>query len=156
MKKLLVLMVLGLAFIACDYAKESVELNPDLEITWINPIGWYFEDVGPAGPIEVDFVPENSLDSYLTEFIFEYYDMNDNLFYQSEPMPLYAKIEGIVERPDVDTTRILNLYVPADTVVTYLTTNNMHSAKALFKFVFTDELFETTDTSTVWFGFYQF
>ncbi|HEX7320462.1 MAG TPA: hypothetical protein VF399_08930 [bacterium] len=158
MKKLLVLMFLGLAFIACDYAKEAVELNPDIEITWINPIGWYTYpgDSSSAQISDVYFVNENSLDCYLRELIYEYSDVYGSTpFFRSEPFPLYAKVEGIVERPYVDTTIINNLRLPLGHARTHMTDNGTHSVRALLKFVYSDELFEAYDTATVWFGIYM-
>ena len=160
MKKLLVLMVLGLAFIACDYAKESVELNPDIEITWVDPLGVYVVqgDTTSIAPLNtVSFVNENSLDCYLREFIYEFCDAGSNTgFYSSEPFPIYAKVEGIVERPAVDTTKILNLEIPIGPAVSHMTSSGTHSVKTLLKFVYSDEYFETVDTATAWYGIYMF
>lgn len=160
MRKLLVLMVLGLAFIACDYAKESVELNPDIEITWVNPLGAYVTpaDVDTFVSIdEVDFVNENSIDCYLREFICEYCDAASNTpFYTCDPLPLYAKVEGIVERPYVDTVKILNLALATGPAVDHMVDNGTHSVKALLKFVYSDEYMDQIDTATAWFGFYLF
>jgi hypothetical protein len=161
MKKLLVLMVLGLAFIACDYAKESVELAPDIEITSIDPIGISIIVTGPNGGRgdsstinEIRMVAENSVDCYLQELLLQYYDSNDNCFFTSEPIPMYAKIEGIVEHGVVDTTIIENLYLPLDTAVVYLYNNHLHASKVLLQFVAIDEYFDNTDTAKAWFGVY--
>ena len=158
MKKLLVLMVLGLAFLACDYATESVELGPDIEIASINPVGITFI-MGPNGgradsSLKVNIVAENSVDCYLKELLLRYYDSYNTCYFTTEPIPMYAKIEGIVEHGVVDTTIIEDLYIPFDTAITYLYNNSLHASKVLLQFVAIDEYFEKTDTANTWFGIY--
>ena len=99
MKKFLVLLPLIALFIACDYASEAVEVKPDIEIVWMNPLATttYIGDPLTSWPIEeIHFVAENSVDCYLTKMVWEYYDNEDNLFYGPDEVALYAKIEGIV------------------------------------------------------------
>ena len=38
MKKFMILIVLAMIFVACDYASDSLALKPDIEITWVNPL----------------------------------------------------------------------------------------------------------------------
>jgi len=159
MRMLLVIMFLGLTFIACDYAKEATELNPDIEITYMDPMGWYTvpgDTIAFATIEETHFVAENSMDCYLRELIFEYYDKNDNLIFQSEPLALYAKINGKMSPTEADTFILYNVSLPLDTAVTYLTNNHLASVKALLHYVASDEYFDKYDTTTVWFGIYMF
>lgn len=160
MRKFLILLVFALAFIACDYAKEASELKPDIEITYINPLGWYTvlgDTILYATIEEIHFVPENSVDCYLKELVWEYYDVNDNCFFgPTDPLALYGKIEGIVDPCCVDTFILLGVSLPLDTIRTYLQTKNLQSAKALLHFIAVDEYSgDKYDTCTVWFGIYM-
>jgi len=158
MKKFLVLLGIIALFVACDYAKESTELYPDIEITYMNPIGWYTSDgdtVVAATIEQINFVPENSVDCYLTKVIWEYYDEGNNIFYGPEEMSLYLKIEGKVDEGSCsDTFYIYNLQLPLAPVWYHLDAGQ--SAEARLHFVFVDEYWGSrTDTVTAWFGFYM-
>lgn len=158
MKKILVLSLFALMFVACNLAKDSVKLAPDIEITWIDPLGLYL----PVDPVDamiktVDFKPMNSVDAYLKGVVFTYTDAAGNVLYgPTEMLPLYASVPGIVS-PDSDyVVSVLNIYIPrTDSIYTYLVTNNLHSARAQVDFIFTDQYeMNTLDTATAWFGFY--
>jgi hypothetical protein len=159
MKRFLILLAVMVLFIACDYAKESVEMYPDIEITYMYPLGYYTcpADTNISAEIEeIKFVAENSIDCYLKELIWEYIDSNDNTFFTSEPLAMYAKIEGKVDTGGVDTTILKNVYLPLDTVRTYLVKESLHSAKALLHFIAVDEYYGTRyDTCDAWFGIYM-
>lgn len=158
MRKILVLSTLALVFVACNLAKDSVKLAPDIQITWIDPLGNYVAPGGGTTPINyVYFVPMNSVDAYLKGMVFTYYDVNGNVIYgPSEIFPLFAKIDGIVQPDSVDTTIVQNLTIPTDTVANYLVNNNLFSAKAQLDFIFTDQYeMNLLDTATVWFGLYR-
>jgi hypothetical protein len=156
MKKFMILLVLVMIFVACDYAKESLELKPDIEITWINPVAWYTRqgDSLYAAPIdEIYFVAENSIDSYLKEFTIDYYADDTTIFYSVPPVPVYGKIKGIVQPSVVDTFILENIWVPLEPARNYLGPNE--AARALLRFVAIDEIFENTDTAEVWFGIWM-
>ncbi len=147
-----------MVFIACDYAKESAKLKPDIEITYMNPVGWY-TSVGDTTHYavieEIDFVPKNSVDCYLKELIWEYYDVYGNyIFGPTEPMAIYARLEGITDPEAVDTFKLLNISLPLDTVRRYLTSKGLQSAKTMLHFIVTDEYFNSPDTTEAWFGIY--
>ncbi len=158
MKKILVILAIMMVFIACDYAKESAKLKPDVEITYIHPMGWYThtgDSTHYAVIDEIDFVAKNSVDCYLKELIWEYYDKNGNyIFGPAEPLAIYAKIKGITNPEAVDTFKLLNVNLPLDTVRRYLSTKHLQSAKAILHFVVMDEYFKSIDTTDVWFGIY--
>ena len=157
MKKFLVLIPLIALFIACDYASEAVEVRPDIEITWVDPLATTTYDgdtLLTANIEEIHFIAENSVDCYLTKMIWEYYDTDDNLFYGPDEVALYAKIEGIVEPELVDTFILLNVPVPLDPVRDELDMGQ--SAKVLLRFVAVDEYTESEyDTCDAWFGVYM-
>jgi len=156
MKKFMTLILLAMIFVACDYAKDSLELKPDIEITWINPVAWYTwqGDSLYAAPIaEIYFVAENSIDSYLKEFTIDYYADDTLIFYSTPPISVYGKIEGIVQPGVIDTFILENVWVPLGPARDYLGPNE--SAKALLRFVAIDEIFENTDTAEVWFGIWM-
>jgi hypothetical protein len=157
MKKFLVLIPLIALFIACDYASEAVKLKPDIEITWIDPLATTTFDGDSTSYFtiaEIHFVAKNSVDCYLTKMLWEYYDENDYLFYGPDEIPLYAKIEGIVDPSEVDTFIILNIPVFLEPVRDEL--NEGQSAKVLLRFVAVDEYSETEyDTCDTWFGVYM-
>lgn len=156
MKKFIILILLAMIFVACDYASDSLALKPDIEITWIDPVAWYTAagDTTYAATInEIHFVPENSLDSYLKEFTIEYYVDDTSLVYTTAPVPVYGKIEGLVGQTCCDTFKLVGIAVPLDPARNHLSPNE--SAKALLRFVAIDEYFENTDTADVWFGIYM-
>jgi len=154
MKKFLVLLAVAVLFIACDYASESTELKPDVEITWMNPIGWVTSvgDTTPSAEIdEIHFVAENSVDCYLQKMVYEYYTADSNLFYGPTDMPLYAKVVGRTDPYDVDTSKVLNVPVPLAPIRSTIPSGE--AAQVLLHFIFIDEYWgENYDTVTVWFG----
>ena len=160
MKKFLVLLATAVFFIACDYATENVGLSPDVECTYMNPIGWYVslgDTLNTAGPIEFHFVPETSIDCYLTNMRWEYVDAGGARIGGPYEMALYMKIEGKIEdAPECcDTFKLYNISLPLGPVVSHLSPGQ--SAEALIDFVFVDEyLGDKYDTASVWFGFHMF
>jgi hypothetical protein len=158
MKKLMTVMMLVLIFLACDYAKESLKLKPDIEVTYLNPVAWSTftgDSLLNATIDEIHFVSENSLDSYLTEFYLEYYRMDDTLpfFGPTSPVAIYGKIPGIVNPAVVDTFILLGVPVPLLPVISNLEPNE--TARVLLHFVAVDEYFEKSDTATIWFGIWK-
>jgi hypothetical protein len=157
MKKFMALALLVVIFLACDYAKESLELKPDIEVTWINPVAWVTfpgDTIDAAMIEEIHFVARNSIDSYLKEFTLEYYHDDTVLFFgPSDPIAIYGKIEGIVNPAIVDTFVLLGVPVPLGPARDYLGPNE--AARVLLRFVAFDELFEETDTTDVWFGIWM-
>jgi len=160
MKRFLVLLGAVAMFIACDYASDSVDLYPDIEITFIDPIAEYVTKAETLGGttelIEVHFVPENSVDCYLTKCIWEYYDAGGGLIYGPDEIALYLKIEGRVgtgEDECCDTFEVHNLTFPTEPIADHLEYGE--SAEARLHFVFVDEYWGSRyDTATVWYGFY--
>jgi hypothetical protein len=156
MKKFMILILLAMIFVACDYAKDSLELKPDIEITWINPVAWYTwqgDSTYAAEISEIYFVAENSIDSYLSEFTIDYYSDDTTIFYSVPPVAIYGKIEGIAQQGVVDTFILENIWVPLEPVRNNIGTNE--AARALLRFVAVDEIFENTDTAEVWFGIWM-
>ena len=157
MKKILVFLALVIMFIACNYATESIGLNPDIEITYLNPIGWitYPGDTTPWAVIEeIHFVAENSIDCYLTKMIWEYYDENNTMFFGPSEISLYAKIEGIVEPGCCDTFILYGIPVPLRPVYNHLSADQ--SARVLLHFVAVSEYDSgLLDTATAWYGIYM-
>lgn len=157
MKKFLVLLIAVVLFIACDYTKEGLELKPDVEITYMNPIAWYTGvlDTTPVATIaEIYFVAENSIDCYLEKLVWEYYDENDSIFFGPDEIALYGKIEGIVDPAAADTFILLNIQLPLAPVRNHLSAGE--AAQALLHFIVVDEYWgDRYDTVTVWFGFYM-
>jgi hypothetical protein len=156
MKKFMILILLAMIFVACDYATDSLKLKPDIEVTWIDPLAWptWAGDSTYAAMVnEIHFVAENSLDSYLREYMVEYY-INDSLvFGPTVPIPVYGKIAGIVEQGVVDTFILLNVPVPLAPARDRLEPDG--AARAVLRFVAIDEYFENADTADVWFGIYM-
>lgn len=159
MKKIFVLLAFAIVvFVVCDYASESVELKPDIEIPYMNPMGditWIGDTTPYSEILEIHFIAENSVDCYLDRMIFEYYDADGNLFHGPTEIPLYMKIPGIVDPAEVDTHKLLNVPLPLSPIW-----NNVppgEAARALLHFVAIDEYFggENADTCTVWFGIYM-
>ncbi|UCG31227.1 MAG: hypothetical protein JSV53_04930 [candidate division WOR-3 bacterium] len=156
MKKFMILVVSVMIFMACDYATESLELKPDIEITWLDPVAWYiypYDTTYSAQIAEIHFVAENSIDSYLSEFFIEYYTNADSLVFTTAPVPVYGKIEGIVQAGCCDTFILYNIVVPLAPAYQYLGPNE--SMQTLLHFVAVDEYFENTDTAEVWFGIWM-
>ena len=158
MKRFLVLLGIIAMFVACDYASDAITTHPDVEITWIDPLGWYvykIDTLGGEAPIdEVHFVPENSVDCYLDKLVWEYFDADGNSFFIGE-IPLYLKIEGKVDTSSCgDTFVIYNIKLPLEPVAEQLDYNE--SAEARLSFIFIDEYFggSTADTAVAWYGFY--
>ena len=156
MKKFMALALLVIVFMACDYASEALEFKPDIEVVFMNPIGWYtspFDTTVVAVIEQIKFVAENSVDCYLREVTWEYVDTNDSTFYVGAPLALYAKIEGLVGEC-CDTTTIENLALPLQPARDHLGGDNA-AARAYLHFVAEGEYDpEQTDTCTVWFGIY--
>jgi len=156
MKKFMILILLAMIFVACDYATDSLALKPDIEITWITPLACptYAGDTAYAAIIrEIHFVAENSLDSYLKDYTIEYY-ISDSLVYgPTAPLAIYGKISGIVTQGVVDTFILLNVPVPLGPARDRL--GPEETARAVLRFVAIDEYFDKTDTADVWFGIYM-
>lgn len=159
MKKFLVLLGAVVMFMACDYASDSVSLYPDVEITFINPLGWYVYKSDtlmgtPAEIEEVHFVPENSVDCYLQKMVWEYFDTQGNSFFGPQEISLYLKIEGKTDNSTCgDTFKILNILLPTEPVAKYLEYGQ--SAEARLSFIFIDEYWGSrADTAMAWYGFY--
>jgi hypothetical protein len=158
MKKFMALVILALAFIACDYADDAFSLKPDIEITWINPVAWntYTGDTLLNATIdEMHFVPQNSVDSYLKEMYLEYFRSGDTVRFHGPTIPIaiYGKIEGIVDPALVDTFILLGIPIPLTPVLDNLGPNE--SARVLIHFVAIDEYSENADTTTIWFGIWK-
>jgi hypothetical protein len=156
MKKFMILILLAMIFVACDYATDSLALKPDIEITWIDPVAWYTAAGDSTYAVvlnEIDFVAENSLDSYLKDYTIEYYVNDTSLVYTTAPVPVYGKIEGRVNQTCCDTFKLMGVVVPLDPARDHLNANE--AARAVLRFVAIDEYFENTDTADVWFGIYM-
>lgn len=157
MKKFSILILAVMIFLACDYASESLDLKPDIEITYMDPVAYttYAGDPTTAVLIsEIHFVPMNSLDSYLTEFSLSYYDNSGVLFYgPTAPVAIYGKIGGIVTAGVVDTFILVDVPVSLVPAQAHLSSNQ--SAKVVLSFVAVDEYFENSDTTEAWFGIYM-
>lgn len=157
MKKFSILILAVMIFLACDYASEALDLKPDIEITYMDPVAYSTYPGDPTTAVlisEIHFVPMNSLDSYLTEFTLTYYDNAGVLFYgPTAPVAIYGKIPGIVQAGVVDTFVLVDIPVPLGPVQSHLTSNQ--SAKVVLSFVAVDEYFENSDTTEAWFGVYM-
>lgn len=158
MKKFMIFMFLAVIFIACDYAKESLKDNPDIEIVYMNPIGWYTsvgDSVTLAEIDEIKFVARNSVDCYIKELIWEYVDATGDTFYVGEPFALYAKIDGLVNPDEIDTTVIENVGLPLVPARNHLIMNNLEAANVQLHFIAVSEYDpEKTDTCDAWYGIY--
>jgi hypothetical protein len=158
MKKFMAVLFLVIMFIACDYAKDSLTDNPDIEVVYMNPIGWYTsigDTVDLAVIEETKIIATNSIDCYLTKVIWEYVDATGDTFYTGEPFALYAKIEGLVSPGNVDTTTIENLGLPLVPARDHLIANNLEAATVQLHFIAVSEYDpEKTDTCDAWFGIY--
>jgi hypothetical protein len=155
MRKLLVLAILGVASISCDFATDSVALKPDLEITFVNPVA------NPAGGQvviqEIDFTPMNSVDCTIDRLELEYWDLEaDTRFVGPFEIPIYMYIPGRVHPEKADTFALENVPLETDTVLNYLIANDRYEAKALLSFIAYDNYDqEWADTVTCWFGLYR-
>jgi hypothetical protein len=159
MKKFLVfLLVAVVVYIACDYAKEGASLRPDVQITYMDPIGWYTYagDTTPSATIEqIHFVAQNSIDCFLEKLVWEYYTEDSVRFFGPDEISLYGKIPGIVEPAEVDTFILENIQLPLKPVRDSLEAGD--AARALLHFYIVDEYWgDRYDTVTVWFGIYMF
>lgn len=156
MKKFMILILLAMIFVACDYASDSLALRPDIEITWIDPVCMYIS-VGDTSDYfqldEIHFVAKNSLDSYLQDYTIEYYVHDTSLVYTTAPVPVYGKIQGRVSQTCCDTFKLYNILIPLEPASSNLNANE--AARALLRFVASDEYFDKTDTADVWFGIYM-
>lgn len=157
MKRILVLLGVIILFVACDYAKESVTLRPDIEVVRINPIGWYTSLGDSIAVAKIDtatFVAENSVDCYIEKMVWEYYDEDGNLFFGPNEMAIYVKVNGIVDPCCVETSSIYHIQLPLLPVWNNIDPGS--SAKVLLHFIAVDEYFGSTyDTATVWYGIYM-
>jgi len=158
MKKFMILMVSAMIFLACDYTEESLKYKPDIEVVYMNPIGWYTcpgDTVDLAEIDEIKFVATNSVDCYIRQVIWEYVDVEGDTFYVGEPFALYAKIEGLTVQGQVDTTTIENLGLPLVPARNHLIANNLEAANVQLHFIAESEYDpEKTDTCDAWFGIY--
>jgi len=158
MKKFMILMLLVMIFMACDYAEESLKYKPDIEVTYMNPIGYYTcpgDTVNLAVIEEIKFVATNSVDCYLREVIWEYVDAEGDTFYVGEPFAFYAKIEGLTAQGQVDTTTIENLGLPLVPARNHLIANNLEAVNVQLHFIAESEYDpEEKDTCNAWFGIY--
>ena len=157
MKKILVLCGVIMLFTACDYATESIDLAPDIEVIHMNPVGWYTgvgDTVNAASIDTIKFVAENSVDCYIDKLIWEYYDESGNLFFGPDEMALYFKINGIVDPAAIDTAILMNISLPLLPVWNNIQPGS--SARVLLRFIAIDEYYgEQYDTCTVWYGIYM-
>ncbi|MEO0206475.1 MAG: hypothetical protein ABIL22_07355 [candidate division WOR-3 bacterium] len=156
MRKVLGLLAIVLLFVACDFAKESVKLKPDIEVTYITPVAAPVDAGGTADIDEIHFVARNSVDCTVERMIWEYYGIDGNRFLGPFQIPIYMKVKGIVDPAEVDTSILENVPLPVDTVLTYLITTNTYEAQAKLYFVAVDDYkMYRTDTCEFWFGLYR-
>lgn len=156
MKKIFALMLGAILFIACDFAKESVELKPDIEVTFITPVAAPVDEGGTADIDEIHFVAKNSVDCTVDRMIWEYYAIDGTRFLGPFQIPIYMKVKGIVDPAEVDTSILENVPLPIDTVLTYLISTNTYEAKAKLYFVAYDDYgMSRADTAEFWFGLYR-
>jgi hypothetical protein len=133
MRKILVLSLFALMFIACNFATDAAKLKPDLEVTFINPLA--------ATLYVADTVSGTSVSIESIEF---------------EPfeMAIYMKIPGIVYPDSITTYSILNIPLAADKVARHMLQNNLLVTKTYIGLVSEDDYgMGKTDTAWVWFGF---
>ncbi len=156
MKKILALLAGVFLFIACDFAKESVKLKPDIEVTFITPVAAPVDSGGFADIDEIHFVAINSVDCTVERMIWEYYDISGTRFFGPFQIPIYMKVKGIVDPAVVDTSILENVPLPIDTVLTYLISTDTYEAEAKLYFVAYDEYYGTrSDTAEFRFGLYR-
>lgn len=157
MKKVLVLLMGGLLFfLACDFAKESLELKPDIEVTYITPVAAAVDNGGYAEIEEIHFVAKNSVDCTVSKMVWEYYGVDGTRFLEPFEIPIYMKVKGIVAPAEVDTSILEKVPLPVDTVLAYLVNTNTYEAKAQLYFIAYDDYnMGRADTATFWFGLYR-
>ncbi|MCX7994423.1 MAG: hypothetical protein N3A65_01450 [candidate division WOR-3 bacterium] len=156
MRKILAIMAAVMLFVACDFARESVELKPDIEVTFINPVAAPVDGGGFAEIEEIKFVAKNSVDCTVKQVVWEYYAKDGTRFFGPFEIPIYVKVQGIVEPAEVDTSILENMPLPVDTVLIYLTSTNTYEAKAQISFIAYDDYYGTrTDTAQCQFGLYR-
>ncbi len=156
MRKVLAIMMVALLFVGCDFARESVKLKPDIEITFVNPVAAPIDTGGIVNIDEIHFVAKNSVDCTVEKVLWEYYTKDDVRFFGPFEVSVYMKVKGIVEPAEVDTSILENLPLPVDTVLNYLVNNNLYEAKAKISFVAYDDYYGTrTDTADCLFGLYR-
>lgn len=158
MKKFLVLLVGSVLFIACDFAEESTELGPDIELVYMNPVAWttWETDTMHYATIEeIAFVARNSVDAHIEKMVWEYYDANDNLYFGTFETAIYLKIPGLVGGEcECDTVILLGVPLPLDTVRSYAYSQKIYDARAEMRFIATDDYgLDEADTVEAWFGF---
>ncbi|MEO0095269.1 MAG: hypothetical protein ABIL46_02185 [candidate division WOR-3 bacterium] len=156
MRRILAIMAVVLLFVACDFARESVKLKPDIEITFINPVAAPVDEGGIVSIDEIHFVAKNSVDCTVEKVLWEYYTKDDVRFFGPFEISVYMKVKGIVDPAEVDTSILENVPLPVDTVLIYLVNNNLYEAKAKISFVAYDDYYGTrTDTAECQFGLYR-
>uniref|UniRef100_A0A7C6EKY5 Uncharacterized protein n=1 Tax=candidate division WOR-3 bacterium TaxID=2052148 RepID=A0A7C6EKY5_UNCW3 len=156
MRKILAIMAVALLFIACDFARESVKLKPDIEVTFIDPVAAPVDEGGFANIEEIHFIARNSVDCTVKEMLWEYYAKDGTRFFGPFEIPVYMKVKGIVDPAEVDTSILASVPLPVDTVLTYLINTNSYEAKAKLYFVAYDDYYGTrTDTAEFQFGLYR-
>jgi len=156
MRKILAIMAVALLFVACDFARESVKLKPDIEVTFINPVAAPVDEGGFANIAEIHFVAKNSVDCTVKEMLWEYYTKDGSKFFGPFEISLYMKVKGLVDPVKVDTSILENVPLPIDTVLTYLINTNTYEAKAKLYFIAYDDYYGTrTDTAEFQFGLYR-
>ncbi len=156
MRKIFALLTVALLFVACDFAKESVELKPDIEVTFITPVAAPVDGGGTADIDEIHFVAKNSVDCTVKQMIWEYYAIDGTRFLGPFQIPIYMKVKGIVDPAEVDTSVLMSVPLPVDTVLTYLINTNTYEAQAKLYFVAYDDYnMAKADTAEFWFGLYR-
>jgi hypothetical protein len=147
-------------FVACDLASESIEKKADIELVYMNPMAWVTSEFDTAhyGNIdETGFIAMNSVDATVFKFVWEYYDVNNVLFFGPFETAIYLKVPGRLTRGDdveYDTVYILNIPLPIDTVRSYAFRNEIYDAYCRFRFIARDDYgWDSEDTVTADFGF---
>jgi len=159
MRKILVLSLFALMFIACNFATDAAKLKPDLEVTFINPLAatLYVADTASGTSVSIEsikFEPRNSVDATVTKIIIDYRDESGSVFYGPFEMAIYMKIPGIVYPDSITTYSILNIPLAADKVANHMLQNNLLVTKTYIGLVSEDDYgMGKTDTAWVWFGF---
>jgi len=159
MKKILVLSLFALMFVACNLAKDSVKMKPDLEVTSISPLAatLYVTDTvsGTTSEIStIEFRSKNSVDCTVNKVIIEYRNEDNSVFYGPFSMAIYMKVSGIVNPDSVTVYSIENIPLAADKVAQHMLQNNLLVTKAYIGIVSEDDYdMGRTDTAWVWFGF---
>lgn len=156
MKKILALLMGAFLFIACDFAKESVKLKPDIEVVHITPVAASVDAGGFAEIDSIEFVAKNSVDCTVNKMVFEYYTLGETKFFGPFEIPIYMKVKGIVDPAEVDTFFLLDVSLPVDTVLAYLINIDVYTAKAKLYFIANDDYdLGKIDTAEFWFGLYR-